>query len=383
MTNHLKYKFYLRNDQVTTDGNFNIYLYVNVSGKKVYLSIGHDTPKKYWIETEQIVKNGYKNTTLINQRIISIKKDLMSLIMNSDANGTTITIQKIKDLIKNPAINGDFIDYIETKIDQDFKETKINNTTKINYDCLIKHLKTLKGKIKFEEITPGLWIEIETYFRNNKHSKNTICTRFKFLSSLINRAVKDGILEKNPFFGIITKKEKKRREFLTFSEIQLIEEYYKECYVYRDRCILSAFLFGCYTGIRISDIKNLKLSNVQNGWIYFKIKKTQTDEKYPINDPAMKILKSITPMKDKFFIIPNRLNDHLKELMVKIGINKKITFHCSRHTFATISLLLSRDIATVSKLLGHSKISTTEIYAQIIDESKLNVVNLWNNKPGT
>jgi integrase len=383
MTNHLKYKFYLRNDQVTTDGNFNIYLYVNISGKKVYLSIGHDIPKKYWIETDQMVRNGFKNTTLINQRIISIKKDLMALIMNSDASGNTITIQRIKDLIKNPKIKGDFIDYIEKKIDQEFKETKINQTTKINYLSLIKHLKVLKGTIKFEDITLNLWNEIEAYFRKDGHSKNTICTRFRFLSSLINRAVKENILEHNPFLGIITKKEKKRREFLMIEEIQLIEEYYKYCLNNRDKYILSAFLFGCYTGLRISDIKNLKLSDIQNNWMYFKIKKTQTDEKYPLNEPALKILKSITPIKGKYFFIPSELNIRLKDLMIKIGINKKITFHCSRHTFATITLLLSRDIATVSKLLGHSKISTTEIYAQIIDESKLNVVNLWNKKTGT
>jgi len=273
MSNHVKYKFYLRNDQVTTDGNFNIYLYVNVSGKKVYLSIGHNIPKKYWIETDQIVKNGFKNTTLINQRIISIKKNLMTLIMNSDANGSAITIQRIKDLIKNPINKGDFIDYIEKKIDQEFKENKINETTKVNYLSLIKHLKILKGTIKFEEITPNLWNEIEIYFRQDGHSKNTICTMFKFLSSLINRAVKDNILEHNPFLGIITKREKKRREFLMIDEIQLIEEYYDHCQIERDKVILSAFLFGCYTGLRISDIKNLKLSDVNNEWIYFKVKK--------------------------------------------------------------------------------------------------------------
>ena len=383
MTSKINYKFYLRTDQVTKSGNFNIYLYFNLQGKKIYLSIGFDVPKKYWNEKEQTVKNGYRDTTLINQKINSIKSNILSLIIKSDATDKNITPDDIKNLTKKTANDNKLTSYIENQITKEFDNNNLALGTKRIYTSLLNHLKKFSPSINIDELNPEYWENLEKYFKSKGHSRNTIFERFTEFKTQINQAVKDGLIDKNPFTGMTVKKDKKRREFLILSEIETIENYRKKCTSKRDLKIVTPFLLACYTGLRFSDIYNLKWENIDKNWIDIKIKKTDTEERIPLNEPALKILSTIPKTDEKLFRLQNLTNVRLNEIVHELGINKKITFHCSRHTFATISLLLSRDIATVSKLLGHSKISTTEIYAQIIDESKLNVVNLWNKKPGT
>lgn len=384
MANRVKYKFYLRPDQVAKSGGFNIYLYANINGKKIYSSIGHEVPGKFWNSNDQIVKNGFKNTTIINQRITSIKKELLQIILRADATAKIITVDDFKAVLRNPLKHDDFIDYIQQKTDSEAAAGKISYQTKCNYLTLVKNLRAIKTRIPFDQITIQLWNEIEKKSIASGHSNNTIFKNLVDIRSFINRAIKDGILTVNPWLNIQVKKEKTRREFLTLDEIEKLEAYFAKTTDKNEKKALSAFLFGCYTGLRFSDIKKLQWTNLIDGWILFTTKKTKTEEKNPINQPALKILNGQDKTKDNIFSINNRVtNLVLKNVIQAAKINKKITFHCSRHTFATVSLLLSKDIATISKLLGHSSISTTQIYAQIIDESKLSVVNLWNKKPGT
>ena len=382
MTSKINYKFYLRTDQVTKSGNFNIYLYFNLQGKKMYLSIGFEVPKKYWNEKEQTVKNGYRDTTLINQKINSIKSDILTLIIKSDATDKAITPDEIKTLIKKTSSSNNLTSFIESQISKEFLNDNLSIGTKRNYTSLLNHIKKISPSIKLDELSREYWTDLEKYFKKQGHSKNTIFERFTELNTHVNSAIKDGLIEKNPFAGITVKKDKNRREFLTLTEIKMIENYREKCTIKRDSKIITPFLLACYSGLRFSDIYNLKWENIDKNWINIKIKKTGTEERIPLNEPAQMIIRSIRKNDEKLFRLQNQTNVRLQEIVNELGINKKITFHCSRHTFATISLLLSGDIATVSKLLGHSKISTTEIYAQIIDESKLNVVNLWNKKPG-
>jgi integrase len=139
-----------------------------------------------------------------------------------------------------------------------------------------------------------------------------------------------------------------------------------------------AFLFSALTGLRWSDINKLIWSEIQNSkeignYIRFTQKKTKGTETLPFNEDALKLLGKRGAPKDRVFEGLKYSAWHnlkLQQWAMKAGISKTITFHCARHTYATLQLTLGTDIYTVSKLLGHKDLSTTQIYAKIIDERK-------------
>ena len=151
--------------------------------------------------------------------------------------------------------------------------------------------------------------------------------------------------------------------------------------------IKRAFLFACYTGLRFSDLRNLTWKQIcLNGTrhkLEFRQKKTGSFEYFPLSKTASKILTNghgnLIHMPDaKVFKLPDRnnYNEDLKVLAKKEGIDKNITSHTGRHTFATLMLTKGVDIYTVSKLLGHKSLSTTQIYAKIIDQKKDEAVDM-------
>lgn len=137
------------------------------------------------------------------------------------------------------------------------------------------------------------------------------------------------------------------------------------------------FLFACYTGLSYIDVKNLTIDNLIQGvngkdWIYCRREKSQTSMKIPLLEKAQEILQKYQdPVSE--FLLPvysnQKTNSYLKEIANQCKIQKKLSFHVARHTFATtITLSNGVPIETVPKLLGHSKLSTTQIYARVIDQ---------------
>ena len=145
----------------------------------------------------------------------------------------------------------------------------------------------------------------------------------------------------------------------------------------------TAFIFSCLTGLRWSDINKLLWSEVQhsndNGYyIRFRQKKTKGAETLPISEQAFGLLGERQAPEERVFKGLKYSAWHnlkLQQWMMKAGISKTITFHCARHTYATLQLTAGTDIYTVSKLLGHKELKTTQVYAKIIDEKKQEAAN--------
>lgn len=141
--------------------------------------------------------------------------------------------------------------------------------------------------------------------------------------------------------------------------------------------IKAAFLFSCLTGLRRSDVLRLTWGDVHKQGeftrIIFRQKKTSGQEYLDISPQAAELMgERGLPDEHVFTDIhsPSCTNNTLKLWVAKAGINKTITFHCGRHTFATLMLDIGTDIYTVSKLLGHRDLSTTQIYAKVMDKNK-------------
>ena len=190
----------------------------------------------------------------------------------------------------------------------------------------------------------------------------------------LNKAERDGIILKNPGKDIDRKlkphSEQKTRCYLTLEEIQkIIETEYKP-----DNDIKPAFLFCCFSGLRYSDVSKLTWKEItvsQDGYAQIEttMQKTGKSITIPLSDNALKWLperEGNLPESRIFYKLPDQVNNadvRLRTLIKKAGISKHVTFHCSRHSFATLTLTYGADLYTVSKLLGHANIRTTQVYA--------------------
>ncbi len=256
-----------------------------------------------------------------------------------------------------------------------------------NWSSALKHLKNFKrGNINFSDIDT-IWLEDFKHYlvhevktRSGKPlSQNSCVSYFNKIKAALKQAVKDGILTKNPALMVEGIKEAEtRREFLTLEELQKVSK--EKCDV---PVLKSAFLFSALTGLRFSDIQKLTWHEVQhsdeNGYyIRFQQQKTKGEETLPISDDAYNLLETRQTPQERVFpdlVYSDYNNQKLREWMIRSGIEKHITFHCGRHTNAVLQLSLGTDIYTVSKLLGHKSLKTTEIYAQIIDNKKKEAAN--------
>lgn len=218
----------------------------------------------------------------------------------------------------------------------------------------------------------------EAGYKLTSTTKYNIFTRF---NHVLTRAVKDGIIPTNPAAQLdrseLPKKKSRIRQFLTLEEIQMLID--TPCK--RDRMVKEAFLFCCFTGLRISDARTLTWEMVDKKLLKQQVK-TGVFVEIPLTDNAIAWLPPKQDVSTNPYVFPDlsqygaSVNRVLNQWIHDAGIDKQITFHCSRHTFATLLLTYGADIFTTSKLLGHTSIRTTQIYAHILDKKKEEAVNL-------
>lgn len=252
---------------------------------------------------------------------------------------------------------------------------------------VIQHIKSFTDgqDVLFSEVTPEWLDEFKSYLLL-RISNNGCLSYMSILKARLNDAYKENIISRNPFSRIkLPTKHEIPRVTLDIDEVALLVK----TPFYSHPHIRLAFLFSCFTGLRVSDLQELRWNNIVeeqtiNGEKeqYMQIRPVKMQNltgkllRVPLTDSACKVLevlKAEPNMSGKIFErLPSERNARslLKLWAAKAGLKKDIHFHAARHSFATICLTSGMDIYTVSKLLGHSKISTTEIYAKIIDEKK-------------
>ena len=269
------------------------------------------------------------------------------------------------------------------------------------YNVLIKHIKQYSGELTtFKQVTKEycsgfinyLNTAENTTFKNGNSetftsgllSENTKYGYVKTLNVALNRAVRDGILANNPLTLLPRQERPKRqldnREYLTIDEVkQLVKT---PC---RKPMIKNAFLFSCFSGLRFGDVKNLTWGQIQTDnegqkVICYTQRKTNKPEYLQLSDEALKFLPEKNDAKDNGIIFPlsnnGYTNETLKSWILAAGTTKRVTFHVGRHTNATLLMSLGASIETVSKILGHADIQTTQIYAKVIDKNKRAAVSL-------
>lgn len=251
----------------------------------------------------------------------------------------------------------DLLDYA-TEVLAD-KKPKNRSLYLLSVKCFLKHYpnSTLKS----------ITLTQANHFRRSLADLSNVTQRhyIRSLSYIMAHAVKQSIITTNPFADIKIKLAKSEKHYLTITEIKMLidtDTPYQE--------VKKAFIFSCFTGLRIGDITKLDNSNINDGHLVWQQSKTGSFENIKLSDIALQQINQ--ERTGKLFMLPayKALRRQLKDIITTAGITKPITFHCARHTFATMCLTLDIDIYTVSKLLGHSDVRVTQIYAKLIDQKK-------------
>lgn len=253
-------------------------------------------------------------------------------------------------------------------------------------------LHMFRPDVRLSEIDKQFCLDLIDWLRNTyKHRRtgkpvsartgDTYCQTFR---TALNEAVREGLICKNPWNLLETvekiKKPESKREYLTIDEVKRMAE--TPC---PNELVKKAYMFSCFTGLRISDVKGLEWKDVyiDNGQTYISVmmQKTNAPVYIPLSKQAMKWMpekKDAATGGHVFNTLVNfgNVNENLKKWAKAAGVNKHVSYHTSRHTFATMMLTLGADIYTVSKLLGHRSVKHTQIYAKIIDKKKDEAVSL-------
>ena len=259
-------------------------------------------------------------------------------------------------------------------------------TEKYLYRFLAKNRKV--NDVRLKQLNYAFVTDFEHFLRNYRDSKkrlllgnNGVMKHLERFKKMLNLAVKLEWMDKNPFNQFQLKYNKYDRQFLDEEELEQLES--TEMGNERLERIRDCFVFSCYTGLSYVDVKELNSDNIVKGidgnhWISTKREKTDKPVKVPLLPKAREILEKYMQcpeMENKESLLPissnQKTNAYLKEIADSCDIDKNLTFHVARHTFATTVMLSNGvPIETVSKLLGHSKLSTTQIYARVV-ESKI------------
>lgn len=244
------------------------------------------------------------------------------------------------------------------------------------YKAIAYHLRAFCSENAKVAQIDSRWVkDFVRHLRKQGVSENSIAMYIAMFRVFWRWSAKRGIVQGDPFGDLEINNKKPTREYLTIDELQALVDTPTKF------CVRESFLFSCFTGLRWSDVKALRWGDVEQYGertrIRFRQQKTKIYEYMDLNAQAVALMGERKADDATIFKCGSHANAtiSLRKWVACAGIKKHITFHCARHTFATMLLTLDIDIYTVSKLLGHTDIKTTQIYAKIVDKKKQDAVD--------
>ncbi len=394
-----------RDDRINKKGEAPINFFIIKDRKLTKVSTGIMLNSKHWDDKNKRVKATHKNSSHMNSLISNKFAELQDQVLENETIAKSLTSRQLKEDIygKKPL---DFLAYAKESLDKYKRQGQI--ATHDRCQAVIEKLKNhLEGSgITFQEITPEFLGKYEKHLRVKLENKtNTIHSNLKYFRQLFNEAINSDVLDSKfyPFNKYKIKTEKTQRSYLTEDELTKIVE--ADCSsglkleLHRDM-----FVFAAYTGgLRVSDVLKLKWKNIDNTHINLTIKKTGGQLSIKLPSKANEILekyKTEKIVKENYIfpMLPNGLketdlvlldneiskatayiNKNLKTIAEKVKVGKPLSFHISRHTWATRALRKGISIDKVSKLMGHAAIKETQIYAKIVNEELDKAMDVFND----
>jgi integrase/recombinase XerD len=358
-------KVHIRTDFIKKDGTSAIFIQILLNRKKIVIPLHFCVSLKDFDTLKQRVKKS--NPRYVDYNLLIEKKlaDINAIEINYKLSNRFLTLQSLLDEINNPTAKVDFLVFWETEMNRQ-KELLKTGTYRQQMSVLNK-LKSFRKNIFFYEINEDLIQDLKAHCKNKlNNTDTTISTTIKSFKKYLHIANKKGIRTPITFDEIKNKQFKGNRTFLTSGEVKRIYKYWDSEFICdTHKRILSRFLFSCFTGLRVSDVQQLKKENFFEDAVVFTAEKTGKFHRIPLNETA----KKFVCMENIFFenYTGEYMNRELKQIAIFLGIQKNVSYHVSRHTFATLFYESTKDVIQLQKILGHTKITDTMIYVHIVE----------------
>lgn len=359
---------------------------ITLNGNRKQISTGINIESEHWDTKNQVILNSHKSAILYNSQLDKIKSKVNSIYMILRLQENPFSIEDIhdkyfgKELKKSEFILSYYKQYL-SKIEK-LVGLEIKDNTYNKFVYVGNHLEAfLKWKYKktdypLKELSLQFLSDFDYYLKTEKKQEQiTINKTIQRLRTPIKQAISEGYLDRDPFILHKSKTVRKTVIFLTTEELKTLEEAVLQ--QKRLSTIQDLFIFCCYTGLAYNEMAHLEKQNIQIGfddinWIQMKREKTQRQISIPILPKAQEIIEKYSTDSNRIFppISNQKFNSYLKEISAITGIEKRLTHHIARKTFAS-TVLLYNDVPMeiVSELLGHSNmVITQESYGKVVQK---------------
>lgn len=383
------------------DGTYPIMLRLSHQGKTIPISLGIYIQKKDFDPINRVIRGAYKGTnsvTRLNNQINKRRTEILDVITKLEETGEldTLSIAQLKERVINSSESNMFFTYAERLIKEMIEAKKYGNAR--TYDGVIKVFKTFRKDkdFTFNQLNYDLLKKFETYYLAKGNSINGLSVNLRTIRAIYNKGIKAGLGDKgnSPFESYKIKHEPTQKRALSLDALKAImqadidEEH--PCFHTRNYFLSSFYMYG----ISFIDMAFLKINNIVDGRIRFKRRKTGKSYDLKITPQLQEILSYyIKDKKPNDFIFPvitrstlveqyrdveNRrklYNRSLKELAKECNLQENLTSYVSRHSFATQAMLQNVPLQAISAMLGHSRLSTTEVYLKELPNEVLDEYN--------
>ena len=377
--------FFIRESKARKNGNVPIEVMITVNGERNSFSTGKQIAIEKWDKTKQQVKGKDQETQNLNNYLKAIKAKLYQKEAELLERGFIITAQILYDAYfdKVESLKERSLFEVFEEHNQEQEKLVGNGVSKATHWVSVYTIRLLREFVQQKYKREDLYLrELNLNFIQSFHSflridkgmaQNSSTKHLKLLKKIINLSVANSYMAFNPFSTYKVEREPVDIDFLDEEELMKIINF--DTPLPRLERAKDMFLFGCFTGLSYIDIKTLtpehfEKDNTGRIWIKKRRVKTGVLSRIPLLPIAKLILdkykggEKLLPIQD-----PADINKYLKDIAILCGINKRICFHTSRHTFAsTVTLANNISLEVVSKMLGHTNTRMTAHYAKLIDK---------------
>ena len=404
--------FECRSGYVSRSGTIPLTLRVTINRKNNYLNLGRKIQAEQYDPKLKRIKPGIKGYSQITSFIKRQEVKVDNIVHELERTGQAITFKKVKEIYNGETgkvQTSSFYDYVQSEIQRESEETDIKEATLVNYRKHWNIVKTFQPKLSIHEIDKDFLGKLREHLKGKGYARNTQYHIFSFLRKYTLRLYKSGQTKEYPFADFtVGQPELVEVNYLEPEEITKLHDLYDSQKLLthikkasskhaqdfhvgaRYQSTLQQALVACYCGLRHSDIKTLRKIHIQGNYIVKQMIKGRMGRRKTVRIPIRKRLYSLLDLDNKSGILFSQpvqengtTNNYLREILKIAGIDKHITFHGFRHTFAINSLLLGMKIEVVSDILGHSELTTTQRYARVVDRLREKEMDKWDKMVAT
>ena len=381
--------FFAKKSKLLRNGEAPIYLRITVDGKSAELAVKRSIMPDFWdVKKGRSIQKNREGKEL-NNRLEQLIHKMYEVQKDLEYDGVKITARAIRN--RYLGIDDNSYTLIKTYIEHNENLKKMIGKgvaagTHERHETSLRHTQEfLRTKYKcsdisFKEITPQFIQDYEVFLKTVRCcSQNTTVKYIRNLGKIIRIGLANGWMKVNPFASIRFKTEEVDKDYLTEKELEKLIN--KTFSIQRIEQVKDVFLFCCFTGLAYADVSKLTNEDIITGvddeeWIKKRRTKTGNWSHVPLLSPAKKILEKYQDhpvCQKKNVLLPvlsnQKMNAYLKEVADLAGVNKILTTHVARHTFATTVTLTNKvSMEAVSKMLGHSTLNMTKKYARIAED---------------